>query len=256
MSEQNARAVLITGASRGIGRALALRLAQSGATVIINYRRDEQAASSAAAEVVSRGGRAVLVPADVADAGAVEAMFTTVRDQVGRLDGLVVNAAASAFKPLADIRTHHVERTMAITITGFLDLVRLATPLLAQSKGRIVAVSGWDSFRVLPGHGLLGAAKAAMEAMTRYLAVELAPHGITVVGVCPGPVDTDSFRYYAGAAWTQYEASWLPMTPSGRFPDANDIADVIELFLARQSYWVNGQTVVADGGISLTTMPS
>ena len=90
-----------------------------------------------------------------------------------------------------------------------------------------MAVSGWDSFRVLPGHGLLGAAKAAMETIVKYLAIELAPEGITTVGVCPGPIDTDSFRYYAGEAWDEYAKQWLAQTPSGAYPTPDEVADVM-----------------------------
>jgi NAD(P)-dependent dehydrogenase (short-subunit alcohol dehydrogenase family) len=122
--------------------------------------------------------------------------------------------------------------------------------------GRVMAVSGWDSFRVLPGHGLLGAAKAAMEAIVRYLAIELGPKGITAVGICPGPIDTDSFRYYAGDQWDLYEKNWLSLAPSRKFPTPDEIADVMVFFCSPASAAVNGQTIVVDGGLSLATMPA
>ena len=93
---------------------------------------------------------------------------------------------------------------MAITVDGFLELVRASVPHMPPG-GRVMAVSGWDSFRVLPGHGLLGAAKAAMETIVKYLAIELGPAGVTTVGVCPGPIDTDSVRIYAGDPWAWVE---------------------------------------------------
>jgi enoyl-[acyl-carrier protein] reductase III len=253
MSSQH-EVALITGGSRGMGRALAHRLAASGLHVVVNYRRDDAAAAEVVADIRAAGGHATAVQADVADPDAVAAMFEQVRDEHGRLDVLVANAAASAFKPLTEIREHHVDKTMAITVTGFLRLVQQALELMGPG-GRVVAVSGWDSFRVLPGHGLLGAAKAAMEALVKYLAVELGERDVSVVGVCPGPVDTDSFRFYAGDDWDDYERHWVGQTPRGRFPGPDEIAEVLEFFASPASRWITGQTVVVDGGLSLTTMP-
>jgi len=184
----------------------------------------------------------------------VERLVASSAEAFGGVDVVVANAAASAFKPLSEIRSHHVAKTMSLTVTGFLDLVRFATPHL-ENGGRIVAVSGWDSFRALPGHGLLGAAKAAMETLVKYLAVELGPQGITAVGICPGPIDTDSFRFYAGEHWEEYERNWLALTPSGAYPTPDDVADVMALLCSPRSASVNGQTVVLDGGLSIATMP-
>jgi enoyl-[acyl-carrier protein] reductase III len=249
------KTVLITGASRGMGRCLAVRLGREGAKVVVNYRKDADAAKSAVEEVIAAGGDAFAVQADVADTAAVETLVQDAVDRFGTLDVVVANAAASAFKPLLDIRGHHIEKTMGITVQGFLDLVRLSTPHMPRG-GRVVAVSGWDSFRALPGHGLLGAAKAAMETLVKYLAIELGPNGITTVGVCPGPVDTDSFRYYAGDQWDWYERNWLSMTPTGKFPTPEEVAEVMAFFCAPESAVVNGQTIVVDSGLSLATMPT
>ena len=131
---------------------------------------------------------------------------------------------------------------------------KFATPHL-ENGGRVLAVSGWDSFRALPGHGLLGAAKAAMETLVKYLAVELGPQGITAVGICPGPIDTDSFRFYAGEHWDEYERNWLALTPSGKYPTPDDVAEAMAFLCSRRSAAINGQTIVLDGGLSLATMP-
>jgi len=163
-------------------------------------------------------------------------------------------AAASAFKPLSQIYGRHIDKTMSLTVQGFLDLVRLSTPHM-NDGGRVMAVSGWDSFRVLPGHALLGAAKAAMETLVKYLAIELAQDKITTVGVCPGPIDTDSFRYYAGDAWEDYAKQWLAQTPSGAYPTPDEVADVMVYLVSPASAAINGQTIVVDGGLSLATMP-
>lgn len=248
------KTVIITGGSRGMGRRLAIKLGAQGANVAVNYRRDEEAARQTVADIEAAGGTAVAVRGDVSDTAAIESFVDQVVDRFGSVDVIVANAAASAFKPLMQIHAHHIEKTMGITVQGFLDLVRISVPHMPQG-GRILAVSGWDSFRALPGHGLLGAAKAAMETLVKYLAIELAAEGVTAVGVCPGPIDTDSFRYYAGAAWEDYARQWLAQTPSGAYPTPDEVAEVMAFLCSKQSRAINGQTIVVDGGLSLATMP-
>ncbi len=248
------KTVVITGGSRGMGQRLAVRLGREQAQVVVNYRRDTEAATATVKEVEAAGGKAVAVQADIAQSEDVERLILGSVEAFGGIDVVVANAAASAFKPLADIRAHHVDKTMSLTVTGFLDLVRIATPHLAGG-GRVVAVSGWDSFRTLPLHGLLGAAKAAMETLVKYFAVELGPQGITAVGICPGPIDTDSFRFYAGEHWEDYARQWLSQTPSGAYPTPDDVAEVMAFLCSPRSRSVNGQTIVLDGGLSLATMP-
>ena len=248
------KTVIVTGGSRGIGQQLALRLGGEKANVVVNYKSNEDAARETADEVIARGGKAIAVQADVANPDAVQSLVQAAVDRFGIIDVVVANAAASAFKPLSAIHPHHVEKTMGLTVVGFLELVRCATPHM-KPGGRILAISGWDSFRVLPGHGLLGAAKAALETMIKYLAYELASQGITTVGLCPGPIDTDSFRIYAGDAWDDYEKNWLGYTPAGRFPTPAEFAEIMAFLCAPESAPINGQTIVADGGLSLSTMP-
>ncbi|KQT94780.1 dehydrogenase [Marmoricola sp. Leaf446] len=248
------KTVIITGGSRGMGQRLALKLAAQQANVVVNYRRDDQAAKDTVAEIEALGGTALAVQADVADTAAVESLVAQSVERFGSIDVVVANAAASAFKPLSQIHGRHIDKTMSLTVQGFLDLVRLTTPHMNHG-GRVMAVSGWDSFRVLPGHALLGAAKAAMETLVKYLAIELARDHITTVGVCPGPIDTDSFRYYAGDAWEDYAQQWLAQTPSGAYPTPDEVADVMAYLVSPQSAAINGQTIVVDGGLSLATMP-
>ena len=248
------KTILITGGSRGIGRELAIRLGREGSNVVVNFKKNTEAAQRTVDDVIQAGGKAVAIQADVAEAADVANLVDAAVGQFGPIDVLVANAAASAFKPLPEIRRHHVQKTMAITVEGFLDLVATATPHMPQG-GRILAISGWDSFRVLPGHGLLGAAKAAMETLVKYLAIEMSRQGITAVGLCPGPIDTDSFRYYAGDQWDAYERNWLALTPSGRFPSPAEIAESMAFLCSPRSGAINGQTIVIDGGLSLATMP-
>jgi enoyl-[acyl-carrier protein] reductase III len=248
------KTIVITGGSRGIGRELALRLAREGSNVVVNFKSNAEAADRTIDEVVDAGGKAVAVQADIAESDDVAKLVEASVGQFGSIDVLVANAAASAFKPLAEIRRRHVQKTMSITVEGFLELVSVMTPHMPHG-GRVLAISGWDSFRVLPGHGLLGAAKAAMETLVKYLAIELSKQGITAVGLCPGPIDTDSFRYYAGDQWEAYEKNWLALTPGGRFPSPAEIAESMAFLCSPRSAAINGQTIVIDGGLSLATMP-
>ncbi len=243
---------LVTGASRGIGRATTMRLAREGATVVVNYRRDTAAAEETVAAVQAAGGAATAICADLEDGEALAAMFGAIRDRYGRLDLLIANAAATAFRPLLQTKPHNVARTFGISVAGFLHCVQEAVPLMAGRPGAIVAVSGIDTLRVMQGHGTLGAAKAALETLVRYLAVELAPQGIRVNGVNPGYIETDSSRMYAGAGYeTRVKREWIEQTPLGRIGTAEEVANVIAFLCGEQSSFICGQILVVDGGVTL-----
>jgi enoyl-[acyl-carrier protein] reductase III len=247
---------LVTGSSRGIGRSTATRLAREGAAVVVHYRREEDLAREVVAEIEGLGGRAVAERADLEDEEAIARLFAAVRERFGALDVLVANAAATSFRPLLEAETRHVRRTYAITVDAFLRAVREAVPLMEGRGGAILAVSGFDSFRVVEGHGVLGSAKAAMETLVRYLAVELAPRGIRVNGVNPGYIETDSARTYAERTFGADEvarrrAEWVATTPAGRIADPAEIASVIAFLASAEASFVYGQTLVADGGLTL-----
>jgi enoyl-[acyl-carrier protein] reductase III len=246
------RIALVTGASRGIGRATAERFACDGATVVVNYRRNAEAATETVEAITRQGGRAVAIAADLESGEAIVAMFREVRERFGALDFLVANAAATAFRPLLETKPHHLERTFAITVSGFLRCVQEAAPLMAGREAAIVAVSGFDTLRAIPGHGTLGAAKAAMETMVRYLAAELASKGLRVNAVNPGYVDTDSARFYAGPDFRRrFEEEWIPSIPARRLAAAEEIAGVIAFLCSRDASYVYGQTLLVDGGLLL-----
>ena len=244
---------VVTGSSRGIGRAVALGLAEAGASVAVNYRRSEEAARQVAREIEARGVKALVVRADLEHEEEIQKMFLAVRETFGGLDILVANAAATAFKPLLEVKPHHIDRTFRITVHGFLSCVREAVGLMEGRRGRIVALSGIDARQVMPGHGVLAAAKAAMEALVRYLACELAERGISVNGVCPGVVETDSARVYAGERWGSLIAPVIDATPWKRLGTPEDIAPVVAFLCSPRAAWITGQTLVVDGGLSLTS---
>jgi enoyl-[acyl-carrier protein] reductase III len=194
----------------------------------------------------------VAIAADLESGEAIAAMLREVRERFGALDFLIANAAATAFRPLLDTKPHHLERTFAITVSGFLRCVQEAVPLMAGRDCAIVAVSGFDTLRAIPGHGTLGAAKAAMETMVRYLAAELAPKRLRVNAVNPGYVDTDSARFYAGLDFRRrFEEEWIPSIPAGRLAASEEIAGVIAFLCSSDASYVYGQTLLVDGGLLL-----
>ena len=253
MTDWRGRVCLVTGGSRGIGRATAVALGRRGATVVVNYRREQEQAESAVTAVAAAGGRAYAIQADVADAAAVAAMFDQVGAREGRLDVLVANAAASSFKSILETHAGNIEKTARISLFGLFDLAQHAVGLM-QRGGNIVSVSGWDAHVVVPGHSLLAAMKAATEAITKYLAVEFAAQGIAASAVAPGVTETDSFVAYEAAQPGQI-AAWRSLAPFGRFATPEEIAEIIVFLASREAVWLTGQTLVADGGQSLMTSP-
>jgi enoyl-[acyl-carrier protein] reductase III len=245
-SASNSGVAVITGGTKGIGLAVARRFAEEGRPLVVSYRRDKRAATHAVEEFRSRGLEVALVECDLS-VGAQP--IIEVLNELGRpIHAVVCNAAASAFKPLLEMQSHHVAKTFGITVGSLLELVQ-GTFSMMSSGSSIVTISSGDSLRYIPGHGLLGAAKAALEVLTRYLALELAEHGIRVNCVLPGPVETDSARIWAGPAWDGFVERASRATPLGRLGQPVDIAAVVHLLCQPAASWISGQVVVADGGM-------
>jgi enoyl-[acyl-carrier protein] reductase III len=241
------RTALITGASRGLGAATAVRLASLGARVIVTYRsRAEEAAGVVAAcEEHTPGARAEQL--DLLEEDSVRALFERVTERDGALDVLVANAAATAFKPLLELKLHQIDKTFAISVRHFLLMVQLAFPLLQPRGGRIVAVSGADTVGYIPGHGLLAGAKAAMETFVKYLACELGPHGVTAVGVLPGYIDTDSIKLMTGPFHAKLVAAEEATHPLRTAATPEDASEAIALVCLPEARWLNGQIIHNDG---------
>ncbi len=241
---------LVTGGSRGIGRAIVERLARDGADVAFVYRRDDGAASEVARAVHALGRRVFPLKADLGEAAEVTAALDRLPDEP--VDFFVANAAATAFRPLLEVKPHHLEKTYAITIGAFLQIVQRIAPRMPPT-GRIVAISGMDTHRYVAGHGVLASAKAALEALTRYLAVELGPRGITVNAVNPGYVETDSVTMYLEneenrAAFYEEIADATPLRALGQ---PEEVASLVAFLCSREASWTQGQVIYLDGGIFL-----
>lgn len=234
--------VLVTGSSRGIGRAIAVRLARPGGHVVVNYLQNQAAAEETAEAVRARGATAHVVQANVRSESDLKRLAGTLDE----LDVLVHNAAIGALKPFDKMRTAHWDLTLESSLRPFWLLTKLAR--LAPGAN-VVGISSLGSRSYIPGYAAMGAAKAGMEALTRQLAVELAPSGVRVNTICGGLVDTDTLQYFAEGARMKQVA--LEITPMGRLGTPEDIAGAVAMLLSPEAAWITGQVIVADGGLSL-----
>jgi enoyl-[acyl-carrier protein] reductase III len=242
------RVALVTGGSRGLGAATARRLARWGARVIVTYRSQPEAADAVVADCARHTPGARAEHLDLLDEDSVRGLFDRVGATEDRLDLLIANAAATAFKPLLELKLHQIDKTFAISVRHFLLMVQLAFPLLEPAGGRIVAVSGADTVGYIPGHGLLAGAKASMETFVRYLACELGPRGVTTVGVLPGYIDTDSIRLMAGPFHDKLVAAETTTHPLRTAASPDDASEAVALVCLPEARWLNGEIVRNDGG--------
>lgn len=242
------KVALVTGSSRGLGAATARRLGAAGAHVVVTYRKNAEAAEAVAEGIRSGGTSSTAHQLDMGDITSIDALFDAVEADIGHLDVLVANAAATSFRTLMDAEARHVERTFAITVTGFLRAVQRAVPLMeARGGGRIVAVSGADTQSWIPAHGILGAAKSAMETLVRYLQCEVGERGVTVVGVNPGWIDGDSLQMMLGPLYERAAGLERLTHPLRQTCSPDEMAEAVALVCTDAARWFGGNTIVADG---------
>ena len=248
------RIALITGASRGIGRALALTLAARGAIPIVGYRRDAEAANHTVAEIERLGSTGLAIRADLESLEQIEAMFDQVAERFGRLDFFVSNASASNFRPMMELKPHHLERTFNTNVRAFVVGTQRAARLMDRG-GRIVVLSSYGSLRVFPTYGNLGATKAALEMWARYMAAELAPQGINVNAVTPGIIESDSSSYFYDTGLVAPLETVVSKIPKQRLGTVQEAADSVLFLLSPASEYITGTTLVVDGGLVAVAPP-
>jgi enoyl-[acyl-carrier protein] reductase III len=249
MSQQE-RVALITGGSRGIGRAIALKLAEDGVRrFVINYYNNREAAQEVVDQLSNIGAEALTFRGDVGDLNYLNQMFDFVAEKFGKLDIFISNAAAGALKPTLELSPKSWQRTLDINSRALLIGAQRAAALMPESGGHIVALTSLGSQRYIPGYAAVGVAKAAIETLTRYLAVDLAPRQITVNAVSGGVVETDSIKYFPN--YEQLLDVTANRTPMGRIGKPEDIATVVAFLCSPGARWICGQTIIVDGGYSL-----
>ncbi len=254
MTGYQGKTALITGSSRGIGRALALTLARGGASIVVNYKKNAHLADETCEEIRKLGGQAIAVAADVEQPEDIERLFVTAAAEYGKLDYFVCNAAASSFKNIVDLKQHHLDRSYAMNIRSFVLGAQHAVPLMTGG-GRIVALSSYGSIRAYPTYANLGAAKAAIEAWVRFMAVEFGGRGINVNAVNGGVIETESSEYFYNVPGMAALDTVLPKIPKGRMGTAQEVADVIAFLLSPAAEYITGQTLIVDGGLSIVAPP-
>ncbi len=245
MNDIRGKVAIVTGASRGIGAAVAQRLAADGFTMIVNYAGSADAAAEVVGAIEAAGGRAVAAQADVADPGAVARMFDSAQDAFGGVDVLVNNAGVMELKPLAESDDDLFDRTIAVNLKGTFNGMREAARRM-RDGGRVINFSTSVVGVYGPTYGVYAATKAAVEAMTHVLSKELGVRQINVNAVAPGPVGTELFL---DGKSDEMLNRIKGMIPFGRLGEPDDIASVVSFLAGPDGAWVNGQVLRANGGM-------
>ena len=247
------KVALVTGGSRGIGRAITLKLAAEGADVIINYFRRRSTAEMTAQEARDKGVVAHIIKANIGEPEKIDSMFDEIEAKFGRLDILINNAASGVARSALDLDSKGWDWTMDINAKAFLLCAQRAAKLM-KNGGKMVSISSLGSRLAWPIYTAVGVSKAALEALTRYLAIELAPRGICVNGVAAGAVETEALKLYT--ADKELPQLFWQTTPAGKMVQPEDVANVVAFLCSDDSAMIRGQIIVIDGGVSVAPISS
>ncbi|MGB2965626.1 MAG: enoyl-[acyl-carrier-protein] reductase FabL [Anaerolineales bacterium] len=246
------KTALITGSGRGIGRAIALHFAALGSNIVVNYFRNREPAEETANEISKMGVRAEIIKANVGDIDDLSRLVEETDHAFGGLNFLVSNAGSGYNRPIMEQRPKGWDWTMDINARAYLFLAQKAVPLMEkEGGGSIVAISSPGSIRVLPEYAVVGASKAAIESLTRYLAVELASRNIVVNAVSPGIVATEALQHFSTMQDKDLLDDITGQTPAGRIVRPEDVAQVVAFLCTPAAEMIRGQTLIADGGYTL-----
>jgi enoyl-[acyl-carrier protein] reductase III len=245
------KVALVTGSSRGIGRAIALELAERGAAVVVHYLRKKSAATEVVETIEATGGRAIAIRANLAEVDKIEMLFAKIEAEFGQCDIFVGNAATGTPRDILQVTDKYWDWTMDVNARSILRCVQQAVPMMEKAGwGRVVNISSPGGTRVLPHYAAIGLSKAVVESLTRYLAVELAAKGIIVNAVSPGLVDTEAVSAFPVDLRSAFEFA-TNRTPMGRLVKPEDVASVVAFLCSNEAEMIVGQTVVVDGGYGL-----
>jgi enoyl-[acyl-carrier protein] reductase III len=243
---------IITGSGRGIGSAIALLFAELGADIILNYIHNQQPAEETANEISMIGRKVLVVRANVGKADGLEKLFNETEKEFGRLDFFISNAASGFNRPAMEQKESGWEHTINVNAKAFLFGAQLAAPLMDKAGGgKMVAITSPGAERVLPDYVAVGASKAALNSLVRYLAVELARRDITVNGIAPGIVETGALEHFAFMENKEVLSRAVANTPAGRLVTPKDVAEVAAFLCSPAAYMIRGQIIVIDGGYTL-----
>lgn len=240
------KVAVVTGASRGIGRAIAERFARDGARVVINYARSVGQAEQVVAGIRQRGGEAIAVQADMGQPTEIPQLFELTTERLGGLDILVNNAGAYEARPLERTDEAHYAALFDVNVRGVLLASQEAARRFGDTGGRIINISSGAAQAAVPGGAIYAASKAAVEALTRCHAAELGPRGITVNAVAPGFTESDMLDV---ALPTEARYAMIALTALGRLGRPEDIADVVAFLASDDARWITGETIGASGGL-------
>ncbi len=244
------KVALVSGAARGIGRAIALKLASAGCDVAANYYNSADEAEALCVEIRAMGRRAVAIQASVGIPDSVDELFAEFRKHFDRVDIVISNAASGVLKPTTEMTLKHWRWCMETNALALNLLTQRALPLIPEGSGRIIALSSLGASRAMPGYGFIGASKAALESLARALAQELGPRGIRVNTVSAGVVDTDALAYFPNR--DEVLANYAARTPAGPVLTPADVADAVYLLCLPEANMINGHTLIVDGGFAIS----
>jgi 3-oxoacyl-[acyl-carrier protein] reductase len=247
MARLTGKVAVVTGASKGIGAAIAEELAKDGASVIVNYSASGQQADAVVAKIKAAGGKAKSVRADVSKPGEAKQLIDTTVSEFGRVDILVNNAAVYDFLPLEQVTEAHFDRMFNLNVKGLLFTTQAAAGAFGDRGGSIINIGSMASQTPPPGSVVYSATKGALDVITKGLAAELGPRKILVNAVLPGPVETEGTQSMDN--WDQFKNMLVPRTPLGRVGQPRDIATVVSFLASDDAGWITGQIIPAAGGL-------
>ncbi len=249
MASLSGKVAVVAGASKGIGAAIARKLAEEGAAVVVNYAASAREAQAVAAKIAARGGQAAAIQADLREPGQARALIAETLRRFGKLDVLVNNAGVYEFQPLSAVDPGHFDRQFGLNVRGLLFATREAAQAFGDRGGSVINISSVVSLSPAPNGSVYSATKAAVDSITRSLAAELGPRRILVNSVLPGATETEGFN--AMPASRGLRTALVPKTPLGRLGQPRDIANVVAFLASDEAGWITGQLIPVNGGLRL-----